>query len=123
VVRLFAATPVEVLRTPPPVPQGPVRVHSAYSAAGRLGPVARRLPITLVAAHAGSHVVVRSGSGEVVFAGDLVLGEKKALHVVPPVNVQAGNAGAVEVQVRGKDKGVLGQLDQPGRRTFGSTSR
>jgi hypothetical protein len=53
-----------------------------------------------------------------VFSGEMVLGEKKRLDVVPPVRVRAENGGAVEVIVKRKDKGVLGELDEPGRRVF-----
>ena len=63
----------------------------------------------LVATQAGSHVVVRNADGKVVFAGDLVVGERKSLKVDPPVRVQARNAGAIEVRVQGRDRG-------PGRR-------
>jgi hypothetical protein len=62
--------------------------------------------------------VVRNGSGEVVWAGEIVLGEKRTIKAVPPVDVRAKDAGALEAQVNGKDKGSLGALGEPGRRTF-----
>jgi hypothetical protein len=66
------------------------------------------LPLTLVASGSDSDVVVRDGSGAVVFSGELVLGERKRLRVAPPVRVRAADAGAIE----------LGESGSPGRRTF-----
>jgi hypothetical protein len=77
----------------------------------------------LVATQAGSHVVVRNADGKVVFAGNLIVGERKSLRVDPPVRVQARNAGAVEVRVRGRDRGPVGALGEPGRRTFHRPAR
>jgi hypothetical protein len=77
----------------------------------------------LVATQAGSHVVVRDGDGKVVFTGDLIVGERKSLRVDPPVRVQAANSGAVEVRVKGQDRGPIGELGQPGRRTFHRPAR
>ncbi len=76
-----------------------------------------------MATQAGSRVVVRDGDGRVAFAGPLVIGERKSLKVSPPVRVQARNAGAIEVQVRGKDRGPVGELGSPGRRTFQRAAR
>ncbi len=71
-------------------------------------PVAKPIRVTLVGAQADSKVVVRNGSGEVVWAGRIVLGEKRVVKATPPVTVKARNAGALEAQVNGKDKGPLG---------------
>ncbi|MGA9747082.1 MAG: helix-turn-helix domain-containing protein, partial [Nocardioides sp.] len=128
VVRLFATEPVEVddslLPSSTRVLDGSAGVGNGF-ADQSAGPGAqqankgpRPLPITLVAAQAGTRVVVRNGSGKVVFAGPLVIGERKSLRAEPPVTVRAANAGAVEVQVRGKDRGPVGELGQPGRRTL-----
>ncbi len=82
-------------------------------------PAAKPIRLTLVGAQAGSKdVVVRNGSGEVVWAGEIVLGEKRTIEAVPPVKVKAQDAGALEARVNGKDRGSLGELGQPGRRTF-----
>jgi ribosomal protein L6P/L9E len=81
------------------------------------------MPIMLVASQAGTHVVVRDADGKVTFAGDLVLGERKKLKVEPPVKVQAANAGAVEIRVRGVDRGFVGALGEPGRRTLHRPAR
>ncbi|HET6653374.1 MAG TPA: helix-turn-helix domain-containing protein [Nocardioides sp.] len=128
VVRLFATeTPNPddaLLPTPAPALNGSAGVDQEFpQAAGAARATGPRLPITLVATQAGSRVVVRGGDGKVVYAGPMVIGERKSLKVDPPVRVQARNAGAIEVQVRGKDRGPVGELGTPGRRTFHRPAR
>jgi cytoskeletal protein RodZ len=118
VARLFAADPAALVQDPAPVLNGSAGVEQAYPTAGAPAPVEKAIPVMLVAAHADSAVVVRNGDGRIVFSGELVLGEKKRLEVAPPVRVRAADAGAVEVVVKRKDKGVVGELGEPGRRTF-----
>ncbi len=131
VVRLFATDPVAVddglLPSSTPVLDGSAGAggdlagladEAAKSVGATAGKSLRPLPITLVAVQSGTRVVVRDGSGKVAFAGPLVVGERKSLRVEPPVRLRARNAGAVEVQVRGKDRGPIGELGQPGRRTL-----
>ena len=67
--------------------------------------------------------MVRDADGRIVFAGDLIVGERKSLKVDPPVRVQARNAGAIEVRVKGRDRGPVGALGEPGRRTFHRPAR
>jgi hypothetical protein len=119
VVRLFAGEPAEIIQEPAPVLNGSAGLSSADAWRPDSGKaVAKAVPLTLVAAQADSNVVVRDGSGAVVFSGEMVLGEKKRLTVTPPIRVRADDGGAIEVQVQGKDRGPLGVLGQPGRRTF-----
>ena len=122
VVRLFASEPPELLQSPAPVLNGSAGVDSPGTTSTGSGvapaPVAKPIRLTLVGAQDGSKVVVRNGSGEVVWAGEIVLGEKRTIKAVPPVTVKAKDAGALEARVNGKDKGSLGELGQPGRRTF-----
>ncbi len=122
VVRLFASEPPELLQSPAPVLNGSAGVDSPGTTSSGSGvapaPVAKPIRLTLVGAQDGSKVVVRNGSGEVVWAGEIVLGEKRTIKAVPPVTVKAQDAGALEARVNGKDKGSLGELGQPGRRTF-----
>ena len=122
VVRLFASEPPELLQSPAPVLNGSAGVDSPGTTSNGSGvapaPVAKPIRLTLVGAQDASKVVVRNGSGEVVWAGEIVLGEKRTIKAVPPVTVKAKDAGALEAQVNGKDKGSLGELGQPGRRTF-----
>ena len=48
----------------------------------------------------------------------LALGQRKHLRVSPPVRVRAADAGAVDVLVRGTDRGAMGADGRPGHRTF-----
>jgi len=118
VVRLFAGTPAELIADPTPVLNGSATAEGGYPDAGQVVPMAKPLPITLIAAHGDTRVVVRNAEGRIVFSAEMVLGEKKRLEVAPPVRIRALDAGALEVMVKSKDKGVLGVLGQPGRRTF-----
>ena len=122
VVRLFASEPPELLQSPAPVLNGSAGVGSSGTTSSGSGvapaPVAKPIRLTLVGAQDASKVVVRNGSGEVVWAGEIVLGEKRTIKAVPPVTVKAKDAGALEARVDGRDMGSLGELGQPGRRTF-----
>ena len=126
VVRLFATEPAELIQDPAPVLNGSAGVDSAFPSSAdvtKARDAGRPMPMMLVASQAGTHVVVRDGEGKVAFAGDLVFGERKKLKVEPPVHVRAGNAGAVEIRVRGKDRGFVGALGEPGRRTLHRPAR
>jgi transcriptional regulator with XRE-family HTH domain len=116
-VRLFAGQPAEQIQSPAPVVHGAAGVSHSFDTFPAV-PAHKPMRVTLVAAQADSHVVVRDGEGTVVYAGLLVLGETKSLEVTPPVHVSARNAGAVEVKAHGKDLGPVGALDQPGARTL-----
>jgi hypothetical protein len=128
VVRLFAAEPPEMLVSPVPVLHPPARTDHAtvtgpVAAAGsRSGkPPASAAPsirLRLVAAHASSHVVVRDRTGTVVWSGDLALNQAHTLRVSAPVDVRAGDAGAIDVAVDGHARGRVGVLGRPGQRTL-----
>ncbi|MDP3969380.1 MAG: DUF4115 domain-containing protein [Nocardioides sp.] len=75
--------------------------------------MAEPVPVVLTAT-ADSRVVVRDGEGNVLFRGPMVLGERKRLAVPPPVRLRASVPGVVEVSVRGRDRGVLGETDSQG---------
>ena len=119
VIRLFAAQPQENLQELAPVLSGSAGVGNA-APAGAVAPAPTPKPIrvTLVGAHAGSGVVVRDRDGKVVWAGKIVLGERRTVSATPPVKVKAQDAGALDASVNGRDKGSLGTLGQPGTRTF-----
>ncbi|MGZ4428865.1 MAG: helix-turn-helix domain-containing protein, partial [Nocardioidaceae bacterium] len=117
VVRLFATQPVG-LQTPAPTLNGSAGIGRSFQVEHQPAPVRKPVQVTLTAAQADSKVVVRDDSGKVVFAGPLVLGQRKVLAATPPVHVSATNAGAVDVMVAGKPRGPVGPLGQPGRRTL-----
>jgi cytoskeletal protein RodZ len=120
VVRLFTTEPVEMVEMPAPALNGSAGVAGGYPADPAAVPRAAAKPITvrLSASQADTKVVVRDADGMVVFSGELVLGERKTLEVAPPVRVRAADGGAVEVRVEGRDRGLLGEIGGPARRTF-----
>jgi cytoskeleton protein RodZ len=129
VVRLFATEPTEQLRAPVPELNGSAGVQRGFAdssggtAAAPVAPAPKPVDITLVGAQDESRVVVRDRDGKVVWAGQIVLGEKRTVEATPPVQVRARNAGAISVQLNGKDRGPVGELEEPGRRTFHRASR
>jgi cytoskeleton protein RodZ len=116
--RLFAGDGEELLETPPPVLNGSAGLSSAYGEPprGQVGP--QPVPTTLSAVNAGAHVEVRDKDGELVFEGDLVIGEVKRVEVLPPVTVSSDNGGAVSVTVAQQDMGFLGEPDEPATQVF-----
>lgn len=111
IARLLMDTPVE-LQQPAPVLNGSAGVGSSQQSA------AKAVPVVLKAVQGGATVVVRDGTGSVVFEGDIAHGASKRLDVVPPVRVESSDAGAVETHVAGKNRGTLGESGAPGRGTF-----
>ena len=75
------------------------------------------MPVLLRAAGGGAHVVVRDGSGKVVFTGDIAYGQTKALEVSPPVRVESSD-GSVEVVVDGSEKGSIGDTGDAATGTY-----
>jgi hypothetical protein len=117
-VRLFASDSDELLETPPPVLNGSAGLSNAYGEPprGQVGP--QPVPTTLTAVNAGTHVEVRDKDGELVFEGDLVIGEVKRVEVLPPVTVSSDNGGALSVMVGQEDMGFLGEADEPATQVF-----
>jgi cytoskeletal protein RodZ len=118
VVRLFAAQPPELLQPTTPSLNGSAGVVGGTASHGVPAAVPKPLKVTLLGAHDTSQVVVRDRNGKVVWAGRVVLGERRTVQAVPPAQVQAQNAGAIDVSVNGTDRGTLGGIGQPGHRTF-----
>jgi len=118
VVRLFASEPTELLQPPAPALNGSAGVDSGHVTAPKPVTTPKPIRVTLVGAQGDSHVVVRSRSGKVAWAGDIVLGERRTVKAAPPVRVHSSDAGALDVGVNGKDKGPLGDAGKPGHRTF-----
>jgi hypothetical protein len=110
VARLIMDSPVE-LRGAAPVLNGSAGVDNGSTKA------ADPVPVVLTAAGGGAHVVVRDGTGAVVFNGNLAFGQTKTLQVSPPVRVQSSD-GSVETTVAGEPRGALGATGQPAQNTF-----
>lgn len=79
--------------------------------------VGKPVAVLLTAAGGGTNVIVRDGSNEIVFSGDLAFGESKELRVAPPVRVQSSD-GSLEVGVAGNEAEAVGETGQPATGTF-----
>ncbi len=121
VIRLFAAEPVELLQPSTPVLNGSAGVDRDFGQTPTRSapkPAAKPLGVLLVGAQGDTDVVVRDAERTVVWAGQIVLGEKRLVRATPPVTVRAKDGGALEVRVNGKSRGALGEPDRAARRTF-----
>ena len=110
--RLVMDDPTELQRQPLPLNGSPVDTHQPANV------IAEPVAVKLSAVKADVHVVVRDGNGEIVFSGDLLLGQNKRLEVQPPVKIKTSDGGATEAKVAGVDQGTLGQLGVRARATF-----
>ncbi|MDH2415868.1 helix-turn-helix domain-containing protein [Nocardioides sp. CER19] len=100
--------------TPPPAPSlgsGSAGTSNPY---GKLAPA---VPVTISAAGGGAEVVVRDGSGDVVFSGSLAFGESKTLRASPPVRIQASD-GSTTVAVDGGKAAPVGKTGQAAQQTY-----
>ena len=110
VARLVMDSPVD-LRGAAPVLNGSAGVDNSAPQAS--DPV----PMVLTAAGGGARVVVRDGTGKVVFTGNLTFGETKKLQAAPPVRVQSSD-GSLEIGLAGEPRGALGATGEPAQNTF-----
>jgi hypothetical protein len=112
--RLFAGEPADLAAAPP----GDVAVQ-----AGNQKPITSPLmvttPMTVRAAFAPAHVVVRDRTGKTLWSGDLALGQKRKVVGLAPFKVSADNGGAVVVLVKGKDLGTVGEAGVDSTKKFG----
>jgi helix-turn-helix protein len=101
----------------------PVELRSVPALNGSAGPgngtrqAGPTVPVLLRAAGGGAHLVVRDGTGKVVFTGDIAYGQTKALEVSPPVRVESSD-GSVEVVVDGSEKGAIGETGREATGTY-----
>jgi hypothetical protein len=112
VARLIMDSPVE-LQGAAPVLNGSAGVDNG---SGRVA-AAPKVPVVLTAAGGGARVVVRDGTGTVVFVGNIAFGESKLLDVSPPVRVQTTD-GSLTATVDGQEHGELGKTGEPAQNTF-----
>ena len=110
VARLIMDSPVE-LRGTAPILNGSAGLANGGQQA------APAVPVVLNAAGGGAHVVVRDGSGKVVFNGNLAFGQTKTIQASPPVRVQSSD-GSLETTVGGQERGALGKTGQPAQNTY-----
>lgn len=79
--------------------------------------VAPPIPVSLTAAGGGVRVVVRDGTGKLVFSGDLAFGQKHTVRASPPVRVQSTD-GTLRVTVDGQDRGRMGPAGRPATQSY-----
>ena len=111
IARLVMDTPTE-LRNATPVLNG-----SGGPSGTGAAPTADPVPVVVTAAAGGAHVVVRDGAGEIVFKGNLAVGDTRELDAAPPVRVQSTD-GAVTVALDGQDARAVGEPGVAGQGTF-----
>jgi cytoskeletal protein RodZ len=111
VARLVMDHPSTVSPASPSLADGSAGLTSANTRA------ADRVPVVLTAAGGGAHVVVRDGTGKVVFTGSLAFGQSRTLQVSPPVRIQTTD-GSLKVSVDGQDRGAIGRTGQPAQDVF-----
>jgi Helix-turn-helix domain len=109
VARLVMDSPVDLRGAP--VLNGSAGVDN--TAAQPSDPV----PVVLTAAGGGARVVVRDGTGKVVFTGNLTFGETRKVQAAPPVRVQSSD-GSLEIGIAGETRGALGATGEPAQNTF-----
>lgn len=113
--RIFAGDADELTAAPPPA--------ASAGLAGNQTPITspkmKTTPMTVTAAYAGTHVVVKDRTGKILWSGDLALGKKRKVIGLAPFTVSADNAGAVVVSVKGKPLGDLGTAGEAGSKAFG----
>ncbi len=111
VARLVMDTPPE-LRGTAPVLNGSGGPQGAGNA-----PLADPVAVVVTAATGGARVVVRDGSGQEVFKGNLAVGQTREVQASPPVRVQSTD-GAVTVSLAGGAARAVGEPGIAGQGTF-----
>ncbi len=114
VARLIMDSPVELQATP--VLNGSAGVDNG-TGNGRGVPAAPEVPVVLTAVGGGAQVVVRDGSGTVVFDGGIAFGDTRTLQVSPPVRVQTSD-GSLTATIDGEEQGALGAIGQRAQDIF-----
>jgi cytoskeleton protein RodZ len=100
-----------------PEPSSPTLADGSAGLTSGSSKAATPVPVVVAAAGGGARVVVRDGTGKVVFTGSLAFGQSRTLQVAPPVRVQSTD-GSLEVTVDGVDKGALGKTGSPAQDVF-----
>ena len=115
VARLLTGAP-EQLAVPPAGTS-----DSAGLAANRqpiTSPLMKTTAMTVTAAHAGAHVVVKDRTGRVLWSGDLRMTHHRKVVGLAPFTVQSDNAGAIEVTIAGTPMGTLGVAGKAGTKRY-----
>jgi hypothetical protein len=81
-------------------------------------PLMKTTAMTVTAAHAGAHVVVKDRTDRVLWSGDLPMTHHRKVVGLAPFTVESDNAGAIEVTVAGHPRGTLGTAGEPASKRF-----
>ena len=81
-------------------------------------PLMKTTKITVTAAHAGAHVVVKDRTDRVLWSGDLRMTHHRRVVGLAPFTVESNNAGAIEVTLAGHPMGTLGVAGKAGSKRF-----
>ncbi|WP_309648053.1 helix-turn-helix transcriptional regulator [Nocardioides sp.] len=109
IARLAMDGPVQMADTP--------RLNQSSGINNGTSNAGPKVPVVLTATGGGAVVVVRDGSGAVVFDGDVAFMQTVELQVTPPVRVQSTD-GSLTVSIDGEDRGALGATGQESQNTF-----
>jgi hypothetical protein len=101
----------------PELPGSTPVLNGSGGPGGSAAPLAEPVDVVLSAPDGGAHVVVRDGAGEIVFKGNLAVGDTRELQASPPLRVQSTD-GAVTVGVDGRPARAVGEPGEPGQGTF-----
>jgi len=115
VARLLSGDPAQVAVPPA------ASTDSAGLAANHepiTSPLMKTTTMTVTAAHAGAHVVVKDRTDRVLWSGDLRMTHHRRVVGLAPFTVESDNAGAVEVAVAGHARGTLGVAGKAGSKRF-----
>jgi hypothetical protein len=115
VARLLTGAPEQIAVAPAG------RSDSAGLAANRqpiTSPLMKTTAMTVTAAHAGAHVVVKDRTGRVLWSGDLRMTHHRKVVGLAPFTVQSDNAGAIEVTIAGTPMGTLGVAGKAGSKRY-----
>lgn len=116
VARLLSGAPETVTAAPVST------ADSAGLAANRqpiTSPLMKTTPMTVTAAHAGAHVVVKDRTGKILWSGDLRMTHHRKVVGLAPFTVESDNGGAVEVTIDGHPMGTLGVAGKTASKRFG----
>ena len=113
--RIFSDTPQELVSPAPEV------VDTAGLAAGSTPrpPKSTLAPLRVAASVTTPQVVVRDRDGRILWAGELLKGQRQQVIGMAPFEVTASNGAAVKVSVLGKARGAVGSTSGAASRTFG----
>ncbi|WP_084959507.1 helix-turn-helix domain-containing protein [Thermoactinospora rubra] len=82
----------------------------------------RHVVVVRMRAKRSSYVNVRDAKGRKLFAGTLSAGKSTTLKAPTGIDVLLGDAGAVSLQVNGRNLGTLGSSGEVVRRSFGPSA-